>query len=180
MTFVISKLQAWLATLAAIALAAALVTTGISLYKERRDHSKTRSELDRKSLAWEVERSKASKALADLTTKYREADRLLVENAAKASKEKNEIQAKHTARTNALLERLRFKPGGATPAPDVSCSTAGPAFGQTPGGRHLIVIPVESGERIISEAGRGDRVLEQLKYCEGRYEELRLKLDAMR
>ena len=173
MTFVLSKLQAYLAMAVAALLSVALVSTGFLLVKEKLSHATTTSTLEKERAGWQGERAIAAEALAQATAKNRETEQQLTAQAEKADHEKQTQIAAVSARADDLRKRLRNAEASAATARLVSKASAVASTSEVAGVDHFPVIFGPLGEQLVSEAERADRVRLQLASCEASYERAR-------
>ena len=173
MTFVLSKLQAYLAMAVAALLSVALVSTGFLLVKEKLSHATTTSTLEKERAGWQGERDIAAEALAQATAKNRETEQQLTAQAEKAEHEKQTQIAAVSARADDLRRRLRNAEASAATARLVSKATTAASAPEAAGVDHFPVIFGPLGEQLVSEAERADRVRLQLASCEASYERAR-------
>ena len=176
MTFVLSKLQAYLAMAVAALLSVALVSTGFLLVKEKLSHATTTSTLEKERAGWQGERAIAAEALAQATAKNRETEQQLTAQAEKAEHEKQTQIAAVSARADDLRRRLRNAEASAATARLVSKATTGASAPEAAGVDHFPVIFGPLGEHLVSEAERADRIRLQLASCEASYERARVAL----
>ena len=173
MTFVLSKLQAYLAMAVAALLSVALVSTGFLLVKEKLSHATTTSTLEKERAGWQGERAIAAEALVQATAKNRETEQQLTAQAEKAEHEKQTQIAAVSARADDLRKRLRNAEASAATARLVSKASAVASTSEVAGVDHFPVIFGPLGEQLVSEAERADRVRLQLASCEASYERAR-------
>ncbi len=173
MTFVLSKLQAYLAMAVAALLSVALVSTGFLLVKEKLSHATTTSTLEKERAGWQGERAIAAEALVQATAKNRETEQQLTAQAEKADHEKQTQIAAVSARADDLRKRLRNAEASAATARLVSKASAVASTSEVAGVDHFPVIFGPLGEQLVSEAERADRVRLQLASCEASYERAR-------
>ena len=173
MTFVLSKLQAYLAMAVAALLSVALVSTGFLLVKEKLSHATTTSTLEKERAGWQGERAIAAEALAQATAKNRETEQQLTAQAEKADHEKQTQIAAVSARADDLRRRLRNAEASAATARLVSATGAIARAPEVAGLRDSAVIPERVGDGLVHLAQRADRVRLQLASCEASYERAR-------
>ena len=173
MTFVLSKLQAYLAMAVAALLSVALVSTGFLLVKEKLSHATTTSTLEKERAGWQGERAIAAEALAQATAKNRETEQQLTAQAEKAEHEKQTQIAAVSARADDLRRRLRNAEASAATARLVSATGAIARAPEVAGLRDSAVIPERVGDGLVQLAQRADRVRLQLASCEASYERAR-------
>ena len=173
MTFVLSKLQAYLAMAVAALLSVALVSTGFLLVKEKLSHATTTSTLEKERAGWQGERAIAAEALAQATAKNRETEQQLTAQAEKAEHEKQTQIAAVSARADDLRRRLRNAEANAATARLVSATGAIARAPEVAGLRDSAVIPERVGDGLVHLAQRADRVRLQLASCEASYERAR-------
>ena len=173
MTFVLSKLQAYLAMAVAALLSVALVSTGFLLVKEKLSHATTTSTLEKERAGWQGERAIAAEALAQATAKNRETEQQLTAQAEKAEHEKQTQIAAVSARADDLRKRLRNAEASAATARLVSATGAIARAPEVAGLRDSAVIPERVGDGLVHLAQRADRVRLQLASCEASYERAR-------
>ena len=173
MTFVLSKLQAYLAMAVAALLSVALVSTGFLLVKEKLSHATTTSTLEKERAGWQGERAIAAEALAQATAKNRETEQQLTAQAEKADHEKQTQIAAVSARADDLRRRLRNAEASAATARLVSATGAIARAPEVAGLRDSAVIPERVGDGLVQLAQRADRVRLQLASCEASYERAR-------
>lgn len=173
MTFVLSKLQAYLAMAVAALLSVALVSTGFLLVKEKLSHATTTSTLEKERAGWQGERAIAAEALAQATAKNRETEQQLTAQAEKAEHEKQTQIAAVSARADDLRRRLRNAEASAATARLVSATGAIARAPEVAGLRDSAVIPERVGDGLVHLAQRADRVRLQLASCEASYERAR-------
>ena len=177
MTFVLSKLQAYLAMAVAALLAVVLLSTGFFLVKEKLSHAKTLNVLHSERAGWADERTKAAEALAAATTKARETEQQMAAEAEKAEHEKQTQIAAVSARAADLRRRLRNAEASAATARLVSRVTATAAAGEVAGERDRPELSGPLGYDVVSEAERADTIRFQLAACTRQYNAAR---EAMR
>ena len=173
MTFVLSKLQAYLAMAVAALLSVALVSTGFLLVKEKLSHATTTSTLEKERAGWQGERAIAAEALAQATAKNRETEQQLTAQAEKAEHEKQTQIAAVSARADDLRRRLRNAEASAATARLVSATGAIARAPEVAGLRDSAVIPERVGDGLVQLAQRADQVRLQLASCEASYERAR-------
>ena len=173
MTFVLSKLQAYLAMAVAALLSVALVSTGFLLVKEKLSHATTTSTLEKERAGWQGERAIAAEALAQATAKNRETEQQLTAQAEKAEHEKQTQIAAVSARADDLRKRLRNAEASAATARLVSATGAIARAPEVAGLRDSAVIPERVGDGLVQLAQRADQVRLQLASCEASYERAR-------
>ena len=173
MTFVLSKLQAYLAMAVAALLSVALVSTGFLLVKEKLSHATTTSTLEKERAGWQGERAIAAEALAQATAKNRETEQQLTAQAEKAEHEKQTQIAAVSARADDLRRRLRNAEASAATARLVSATGAIARAPEVAGLRDSAVIPERVGDGLVHLAQRADQVRLQLASCEASYERAR-------
>jgi serine phosphatase RsbU (regulator of sigma subunit) len=173
MTFVLSKLQAYLAMAVAALLSVALVSTGFLLVKEKLSHATTTSTLEKERAGWQGERAIAAEALAQATAKNRETEQQLTAQAEKAEHEKQTQIAAVSARADDLRRRLRNAEANAATARLMSATGAIARAPEVAGLRDSAVIPERVGDGLVQLAQRADRVRLQLASCEASYERAR-------
>ena len=173
MTFVLSKLQAYLAMAVAALLSVALVSTGFLLVKEKLSHATTTSTLEKERAGWQGERAIAAEALAQATAKNRETEQQLTAQAEKAEHEKQTQIAAVSARADDLRRRLRNAEANAATARLMSATGAIARAPEVAGLRDSAVIPERVGDGLVHLAQRADRVRLQLASCEASYERAR-------
>lgn len=173
MTFVLSKLQAYLAMAVAALLSVALVSTGFLLVKEKLSHATTTSTLEKERAGWQGERAIAAEALVQATAKNRETEQQLTAQAEKAEHEKQTQIAAVSARADDLRRRLRNAEASAATARLVSATGAIARAPEVAGLRDSAVIPERVGDGLVHLAQRADRVRLQLASCEASYERAR-------
>ena len=176
MTFVLSKLQAYLAMAVAALLSVALVSTGFLLVKEKLSHATTTSTLEKERAGWQGERAIAAEALVQATAKNRETEQQLTAQAEKADHEKQTQLAAVSARADDLRKRLRIAEASAATARLMSKASAVASTSEVAGVDHFPVIFGPLGEQLVSEAERADRIRLQLASCEASYERARVAL----
>lgn len=173
MTFVLSKLQAYLAMAVAALLSVALVSTGFLLVKEKLSHATTTSTLEKERAGWQGERAIAAEALAQATAKNRETEQQLTAQSEKAEHEKQTQIAAVSARADDLRRRLRNAEANAATARLMSATGAIARAPEVAGLRDSAVIPERVGDGLVHLAQRADRVRLQLASCEASYERAR-------
>ena len=173
MTFVLSKLQAYLAMAVAALLSVALVSTGFLLVKEKLSHATTTSTLEKERAGWQGERAIAAEALVQATAKNRETEQQLTAQAEKAEHEKQTQIAAVSARADDLRKRLRNAEASAATARLVSKASAVASTSEVAAVCHGSELSGSFGEQLVSEAERADTVRLQLASCEASYERAR-------
>ncbi len=173
MTFVLSKLQAYLAMAVAALLSVALVSTGFLLVKEKLSHATTTSTLEKERAGWQGERAIAAEALVQATAKNRETEQQLTAQAEKAEHEKQTQIAAVSARADDLRKRLRNAEASAATARLVSKASAVASTSEVAAVCHGSELSGSFGEQLVSEAERADRIRLQLASCEASYERAR-------
>ena len=173
MTFVLSKLQAYLAMAVAALLSVALVSTGFLLVKEKLSHATTTSTLEKERAGWQGERAIAAEALAQATAKNRETEQQLTAQSEKAEHEKQTQIAAVSARADDLRRRLRNTEASAATARLLPGAGADSGATEAAGVGDWAVIPGSLGYDLVSEAERADTVRLQLASCEASYERAR-------
>lgn len=177
MTFVLSKLQAYLAMAVAAILAVALASTGFLLVKEKLSHATTTSTLEKERAGWQGERAIAATALAAATAKNRETEQQLTAQAEKADHEKQTQLAAVSARADDLRRRLRNAEASAATARLVSATTSVTSASEAQAGDYVQRFSERVGDDLIALAQRADQVRLQLASCEKKYDAAR---DALR
>lgn len=173
MTFVLSKLQAYLAMAVAALLSVALVSTGFLLVKEKLSHATTTSTLEKERAGWQGERAIAAEALAQATAKNRETEQQLTAQSEKAEHEKQTQIAAVSARADALRKRLRNAEASAATARLVSATTQTSGTIEVAGVSSWAGFPNGVGDGLVRLAERADAVRLQLASCEASYERAR-------
>ena len=173
MTFVLSKLQAYLAMAVAALLSVALVSTGFLLVKEKLSRATTTSTLKKERAGWQGERAIAAEALVQATAKNRETEQQLTAQAEKADHEKQTQLAAVSARADDLRKRLRIAEASAATARLMSATGAIARAPEVAGVDHFPVLFGPLGEQLVSEAQRAETIRLQLASCEASYERAR-------
>ena len=176
MTFVLSKLQAYLAMAVAALLSVALVSTGFLLVKEKLSHATTTSTLEKERAGWQGERAIAAEALAQATAKNRETEQQLTAQSEKAEHEKQTQIAAVSARADDLRRRLRNAEASAATARLVSKASAVASTSEVAGVDHFPVLFGPLGEQLVSEAERGEKIRISLLACYKQYDDARKAL----
>lgn len=173
MTFVLSKLQAYLAMAVAALLSVALVSTGFLLVKEKLSHATTTSTLEKERAGWQGERAIAAEALAQATAKNRETEQQLTAQSEKADHEKQTILASSSAALDSLSRKLRIANANAATAALVSSTTSDSSAIEAPRLRDGLALPAGVGDDLIGLTWRAETIRLQLATCEKKYDAAR-------
>lgn len=176
MTFVLSKLQAYLAMAVAGLLALALAGQTLRLHNTQRLLDKTITAQAMEREVWAEERANAATALALATEQARKTEQTLTAEAAKTEASKNEKIHALTGRADDLARRLRVEAGNAATARLLPGAAA--VAGTQP------TAPVCDGDRLSNRASddlvrlaaRAETVRVQLEACTASYERARVAL----
>jgi len=167
------KLLSYVAGAACLVLAISLFFTYGALHTAERAASQAMLELANGQAAWANERTIAAEALAAATTRARETEQHLAEQAEKAEHEKQTQIAAVSARADDLRKRLRNAEASAATARLVSKASAVASTSEVEPGSNIAGFSGELGSRLVSEAERGEKIRISLLACYRQYEDAR-------
>ena len=170
------KILAIAAGAGALVLGVLLVIQTGALHKAERRADKAEVALATAQASYADERTKAADALVLATTKARHTEQQLTAQAEKAENEKQTQLAVVAARADDLRKRLRNAEANAATARLVSKTAHIASNPEATGVDNVAGFSGESGNRLVSEAERGEQIRVALLACYKQYEQARVAL----